>query len=281
MEKSNILQKDYTLNQNGYQLKLPLNIDCIIPKDDSVRLLSQFVEEMDLSDLYSTYQRIPENPSPRTIFKVVLYAYMNGDFSSRDMEEVCRRDINFMYLLEGTPVPDHATFARFHTLHFALCSKKILAAVTKFLYSIGEISGEDIFIDGTKIEAYANKYTFVWKKATTKNMEKLLKKLAAFVESCEEMYGLRIVYQNKVTVKHLKKLRKKLYRLKVEEGIEFVHGTGKRKSPLQKSIETLEQYLDKLKEYTQKLYVCGDRNSYSKTDHDATFMRISSSPDFA
>lgn len=80
MEKSNILQKDYTLNQNGYQLKLPLNIDCIIPKDDSVRLLSQFVEEMDLSDLYSTYQRIPENPSPRTILKVVLYAYMNGDF---------------------------------------------------------------------------------------------------------------------------------------------------------------------------------------------------------
>ena len=88
------------------------------------------------------------------------------------------------------------------------------------------------------------------------------------------MYGLRIVYQNKVTVKHLKKLRKKLYRLKAEEGIEFVHGTGKRKSPLQKSIETLEQYLEKLKEYTQKLYVCGDRNSYSKTDHDATFMRM-------
>ena len=274
MEKSNILQKDYTLNQNGYQLKLPLNIDCIIPKDDSVRLLSLFVEEMDLSDLYSTYQRIPENPSPRTILKVVLYAYMNGDFSSRDMEEVCRRDINFMFLLEGAPAPDHATFARFHTLHFVSCSKKILAAVTKFLYRIGEISGEDIFIDGTKIEAYANKYTFVWKKATTKNLEKLLKKLAAFVESCEEMYGLRIIYQNKVTVKHLKKLRKKLYRLKEEEGIEFVHGTGKRKSPLQKSIETLEQYLDKLKEYTRTLYVCGERNSYSKTDQDATFMRM-------
>ena len=102
------------------------------------------MEEMDFSDLYSTYQRIPENPSPRTILKAVLYAYMNGDFSSRDMEEDCRRDINFMFLLEGAPVPDHATFARFHTLHFALCSKKILAAVTKFLYSIGEISGEDI-----------------------------------------------------------------------------------------------------------------------------------------
>ena len=105
MEKSNILQKDYTLNQNGYQLKLPLNIDCIIPKDDSVRLLSQFVEELDISDLYSTYQRIPENLSPRTILKVVPYAYMNGDFSSRDIEENCRRDINFMFLLEGAPCP--------------------------------------------------------------------------------------------------------------------------------------------------------------------------------
>ena len=73
-----ILQKDYTLNQSGYQLKLPLNIDCIIPKDDSVRLLSQFVEEMDLADLYSTYQRIPGNLSPRTILKVMIYAYMNG-----------------------------------------------------------------------------------------------------------------------------------------------------------------------------------------------------------
>ena len=66
------LHKNYTLNEDGYQLKLPLNLETIIPEDDSVRLLSQFVEEMDLSDLYSTYQRIPENLSPRTILKVVL-----------------------------------------------------------------------------------------------------------------------------------------------------------------------------------------------------------------
>lgn len=148
-----------------------------------MRLPCQFVEEMDLSDLYSTYQRILENLPPRKILKVVLYVYMNGDFSSRDIGKDCCRDINFMYLLEGAPVPDHATFARFHPLHFARCSKKILATVTKFLYSIGKISGEDIFIDGTKIEAYANKYTFVLKKATTKNPENLLEKLTAFVES--------------------------------------------------------------------------------------------------
>ena len=77
---------------------------------------------------------------------------------------------------------------------------------------------------------------------------------------------------------HVKKLRKQLYALKESEGIAFVHGPGKKKSPLQKSIETLEGYLDKLKEYIQKLYKCGDRNSYSKTDPDATFMRMKEDP---
>ena len=239
-----------------------------------MRLLSQFVEGMDLTDLYSTYERIPENPSPRILLKIVLYAYMNRDFSSRAMETRCRRDINFMYLLEGAPVPDHATFARFRSLHFALCSKRILAESSSCLYQLGEISGDAIFIDGTKIEANANKYTFVWKKAVTKNLAKLLDKLAAFVAECEELYDIKVVYRNQVQMKHVKKLRKKLYALKKQEGIVFVHGTGKRKSPLQKSIETLEEYLDKLKEYTRKLYTCGSRNSYSKTDHDATFMRM-------
>ena len=94
------LQKDYTQNTSGYQLKLPLNIETIIPEDDSVRLLSQFVEAMDLTDLYSTYERI-NSVSPRTLLKIVLYSYMNGDYSSRSMELNCRRDINFMFPLEG------------------------------------------------------------------------------------------------------------------------------------------------------------------------------------
>ena len=275
MEKRNILQKDYTINQKFYQLKLPLNIDYMIPVNDSVRLLSQFVEEMDLTDLYSTYSRIRENQiSPRTLLKIMIYGYMNRLYSSRDIENACLRDINFMFLLEGSSAPDHSTFARFRSLHFAPCAEKILAKMTNFLYDIGEISGESIFIDGTKIEAYANKYTFVWKKAITKNMAKLLTKIADLVQECEELYGIRLVYKNVVKMKHVKKLRKKLYAIKKSEGIEFVHGCGKRKSPLQKSIEKLEEYLSKFKEYNKKVYTCGSRNSYSKTDVDATFMRM-------
>ena len=273
MTKHINLQKNYSLNQSGYQLKLPLNIETMIPEDDSVRLLSQFVEAMDLTDLYSTYERI-NSVSPRTLLKIVLYSYMNGDYSSRSMELDCKRDINFMFLLEGAPVPDHATFARFRSIHFAPCSKRILAEMSNALFDLGEISGETIFIDGTKIEAAANKYTFVWKKAVTKNQTKLLIKLADFVAECEQLYDLKIVYGDTVKMKHVKKLRKKLYAIKQAENVVFVHGIGKRKTPLQKSIETLEDYLSRLKKYNHQIHICGGRNSYSKTDHDATFMRM-------
>ena len=85
---------------------------------------------------------------------------------------------------------------------------------------------------------------------------------------------LKLVTRNTIKIKDLKKLRKKLYRIKKAENIEFVHGCGKRKTALQRSIEQLEEYLGKLKEYTQKMHICGNRNSYSKTDEDATFMRM-------
>ena len=186
-----------------------------------MRLLSQFVEEMDLTDLYSTYDRI-NSLSPRTLLKIVLYSYMNGDYSSRSMELNCKRDINFMFLLEGHSAPDHATLARFRSIHFAPCSKRILAEVSNILFDLGEISGETIFIDGTKIEANANKYTFVWKKAVTKNQAKLLIKLADFVAECEQLYDIKIVYGNVVKIKHLKRLRKKLYALKdAEQHLKF------------------------------------------------------------
>lgn len=270
-----LLQKDYTLSSLYYQIKLPLDVEILIPTDDPVRLLSAFVEGMELSDLYQTYGKIKKNQAtPRQLFKIMVYASMNRIYSSRDIETACHRDINFMYLLEGKPAPDHATFARFVSLHFAQCSKKTLAEVSKLLYSLGEISGKSIFIDGTKIESVANKYTFVWKKTVTKNQSKLFDKILAFVEECENLYGLRIVHNGKVSLHTLKRLRKKLCRIRQEEGIVFVPGTGRRKTRLQKSLETLETYIAKLKEYNKKLYICGDRNSYSKTDPDATFMRM-------
>ena len=270
-----ILQPDYTAFRSYYQIKLPFEMELMIPADDPVRLLSAFVEGMDLTELYKTYDRVRKNQaSPRQMLKIMIYAAMNGLFSSRDIEVACRRDINFMYLLEGMPVPDHATIARFISLHLSTCSKNILSEVSSALFSLGEISGKTVFIDGTKIEANANKYTFVWKKSVTKNQARLFEKIITFVAECEAMYGLKIVYQDQISLRTLKRLRKKLYSIKQSEGIIFVKGIGRRKTSLQKSVETIEYYIEKLKEYTKKLYICGDRNSYSKTDPDATFMRL-------
>jgi len=276
MPKTNIIPViDYTTISGYYQIKLPLNIELSVPANDPVRLLSAFVEGMDLSDLYKTYDRIRKNQAtPRQMLKIVLYAAMNRLYSSRDIENACRRDINFMYLLEGMPAPDHATIARFISLHFSEYSKKILAQMSEQLYAMGELSGKTIFIDGTKIESCANKYTFVWKKTVTKNQAKLIEKIECFTAECEDLYGIRIVYNDRIDIGTMKRLRKELMKICSEEGITFVHGIGHRKNQLQKSVEKLDEYMSQLMDYKEKLKTLGTRNSYSKTDPDATFMRM-------
>lgn len=277
MTKHINLQKNYTEFSGGYQLKLPLNIETIIPENDSVRLLSQFVEEMDLTALYDTYERLPSenHVSPENLLKIILYAYHERkDISSRLIEKNCRRDINYMYLLEGKPAPDHATIARFRTKHFAKCSQQILSNMTELLHALGQVTDTEVFIDGTKIEASANKYTFVWKKSVTKHQARLLQKTALLVGDIIERYEFKPLWQKEVRKKDVKKLLKKLHVLAADEHLEFVSGRGHRKEQLQKDIEDLQTALDKMKEYETKLHLCGERNSYSKTDHDATFMHM-------
>ena len=177
MQILNTLQPDYTAYRGYYQLKLPLEMETMIPADDPVRLLSAFVEGMDLSELYDTYGRIRKNQaSPRQMFKIMVYAAMNGIFSSRDIETACRREINFMFLLEGMPAPDHATIARFISLHLSACPKEILADVTSSLLSLGEISAKTVFIDDTpaNIETAIN---IGWHGIVYKDYEQVEKEL--------------------------------------------------------------------------------------------------------
>ena len=102
MKTTKIIQKDYTSSILNYQFKLPLEMEVLIEDNDPVRLLSVFVEGLELTDLYNSYQKIKKDQvSPRQMFKIVIYAAMNHIYSSRDIETACKRDINFMYLLEG------------------------------------------------------------------------------------------------------------------------------------------------------------------------------------
>ncbi|MFW5669907.1 MAG: IS1182 family transposase [Acetivibrio ethanolgignens] len=277
MHNFNILRKQYTLNERNYQLKIPMEIDACIPENDCVRLISQFVEEMDLAALYETYERMPSEKyaSPEIMLKIMLYAYHEGkEISSRTIEKNCRRDINYMYLLEGRPAPDHAAIARFRTKHFAKCAQSFLSQMTLLLYELNQITTTEVFIDGTKIEASANKYTFVWKKSVTKHQARFLRKTALLVGDIIDRYGFKPLWQKQVKKKHVKKLLKQLKLAAEETELEFVFGRGHRKQQLQKDIEELEAALEKIKEYESKLHKCGMRNSYSKTDKDATFMHM-------
>ena len=270
------LQRDYTLHSSPYQLCLPIDLEKFIPDNDSVRLVDQIVDNLELGELYRSYSKgIPENQvSPRQMLKIVLYGHMCGCYSSRSIESACLRDINFMWLLNRAPAPDHSTIARFISIHFSACRKEIMSEFTEFLKACGEISCRNVFIDGTKIESCANKYTFVWKKSITKRMAKLREKIAEFVAECEAAYDLHIVSGNKVKLHDLKKLHKALLKLVKSEKVVIVHGPGTKKNPLQRSLEKLDEYDKKLRDYTQHLYRMGERNSYSKTDPDATFMRM-------
>ena len=149
-----------------------MELDICIPNNDCVRLISQFVEEMDLTALYDTYERMPSEKyaSPEIMLKIMLYAYHERtDVSLRIIEKNCKRDINYMYLLEGKAAPDHAAIARFRSKHFAPCARQFLAQMSELLHELKQITDTEIFVDGTKIEANANKYTFVWKKSVTKH----------------------------------------------------------------------------------------------------------------
>ena len=271
MRLNKIIQKDYTSFSLYYQIKLPLDLEISIPSDDPVRLVSAFVEEMDLSELYKTYGRIRKNQAtPRQMLKLVIYAAMNRIYSSRDIRKACKRDINFMYLLEGMPAPDHATIARFISLHFSACAKVLLAQMSDLLYLLGEISGKTIFIDGTKIESAANKYTFVWKRAITKNQARLYTKLTSFVAECEELYGIRTVYHDQISIHTLKRLKKQLCRVKVQEGMVFVHGIGRRKTQLQKSLERITSEYGTMLRMNRSIQAEG---SFADVKEDMNFRR--------
>ena len=236
-----------------------------IPANDSVRLLDQTVDEMDLSALRSTYKRTGRKPAtdPVTMLKILLYANMEGIYSSRDIESACGRDINFIWLLNGVKKPNYHEIARFRSRRLAECGEALFYGLVKKLAGAGEICFEHLFVDGTKIEANANKYSFVWKKSTTKYETRLLEKLDKTASALGDTYG--ILNPNPEAL---------LYALEARMTGSYVHGRGKRKSQLQRDIETLREMLARRKKYASYQSTFAGRNSFSKTDPDATFMHM-------
>ena len=262
--------------ENGFQLVMSLNCGVNIPEDDPVRLLNAVMERMDYRRVFAAYSREGRiEYSPKILTKILVYGYMRRIISSRGIEEACRDNIRYMYLLEGQRAPDHNTIARFRSKILASeAGQDLLRQLVMMLKESGLLSMDAVFIDGTKIEANANKYSFVWRKGTEKKVEKIQAKIHEGLPGILKKLGIRFHVSEEMEIRHLKKLRKKVYARIKEAGIQFVHGKGQRKTPLQRALEQVEEWLAKLKQYTNDLHICGDRNSYSKTDHDATFMHM-------
>ena len=273
--KHNTKQVDYTLYETGRQLKLPMETEIIIATDDPVRLVSAVVERMDIRKIERSYSQDGRNEyPPRLLLKVMIYASMRLIYSSREIERACRENICFMYLLEDNPAPDHNTIARFRSQHLQECEKDLLEQFVAMLVEWGFVSLATVFIDGTKIEANANRYSFVWRKSTEKKIAKLKEQIKKELPVLKKSLALKWHVPETPQIHHLKKLRKNLYTKAKAENLDWVTGKGHRKKPLQKAIETVNAWLEKWKKYTQDLHICGDRNSYCKTDHDATFMHM-------
>ena len=238
-------------------------------------MVSAVVERMDIRKIERSYSREGRNEyPPRILLKILIYAYMRMTYSSREIERACRENICFMYLLGDQAAPDHNTIARFRTGPLKAVKQELLEQFVRMLVEWGYVSLATVFIDGTKIEANANKYTFVWKKGVEKSVTRLQTRMRKELPSMIENAGIKWHIPEEIQIHHLKKLRKKLYAKAEEENLVRVAGKGHHKKPLQKAMDAINDWLEKMKRYTRDLHICGERNSYSKTDHDATFMHM-------
>ena len=253
--------------RNRNQLVLPINYEVLIDENDPVWKLVEICDTLDYTRLYDEYLRHWRAIDPVVMFEILVFAYMNRIYSSRAIEQACKTDVRFMWLLQGESVPDHATFARFQNERLTDVIEDLFVQLVMKLNELGEIKFRNIFIDGTKIEANANRYTFVWAKTVEKNLQKLNAKINKEIPELCHKYGLSETASLVDVIDFLLKARDML-------GIQFVYGKGKRKTEIQRDYDRIYEYLERIEKYHESQIILGTRKSYSKTDLDATFMRM-------
>lgn len=230
----------------------------MIPENAPVRLLSAQLEELEYGKLYAAYSPKGRKSAadPRVLFKVLVHGYLCGIYSSRKLEEACQYRIDFRWLLEDRKAPDHSTFARFRTGRCKEAVEDLFYQFVRKLEEAGETDHKAVFLDGTKLESRAGRYTFVWRKSVEKQQARVEKKL------------------NSLTGLTTSTAVRSLLEEEARE-IVFVSGKGSRKSQAQRDWEEKQALLERWERYEGILSTMGEeRNSYSKTDPDATFMRM-------
>lgn len=265
---SKIVFKDYSPKQN---LLFPPNLEELISENHPVRVVDRIIDGVNIDSLIGSYKGGGSSSyHPRMLLKVVIYAYLRNIYSSRNIEDALKENIHFMWL-SGMSKPDHNTIFRFRSKRLKNEIKKIFSQVVLLLVEEGHVSLKEVYIDGTKIEANANRYTFVWGNAIKSSKEKIqtqLKDLWAYVEKVykQEAEDLDAPNFSEITPE------------KVEQAINKINNALQEKKICKKVKQKLNcasrNWPSKLREYKEKEALLKQRSSYSKTDTDATFMRM-------
>ena len=275
--KINVMQRyhfrPYSPNQT---ILFPQRIDKDIAEDDPVRLISSIVESLDLSSFRKLYRERGRSAyNPKMLLKVVIYAYMNNIYSCRRIEKALKRDIHFIWLA-GYEQPDFITVNRFRN-RVKNEINNIFTQLVLLLSAKGLVTLDVEYIDGTKIESKANKYTFVWRKTVEKNRAKLMEKIRVLLSQVDDAIAQDksaadegVSFTPEVLTEIASELRQSLSEQPVPKSKEEKKTVREK----QKKVRQIEQMRDKLSEYDNHLETMGERNSYSKTDPDATFMRM-------
>ncbi len=250
----------------------PASLSEWIPENCLVRIVDKIIESIDITPIIETYKGGGcSSYHPKMMLKVIIYAYCEKIYSSRKIDRALRENINFMWI-SGRQTPDFRTINRFR-LRLKKTIKKIFFRIIKFLIKNGYIRFENYFLDGTKVEANANKYTFVWKKSTEKYKKALIDKINKLFEDIDNLNkeeGLKTKIKDGKNKTEITKEKLNAVKELINESIKV--NPDKELSKISKTIE--KDYLPRLEKYERYEDILGNRNSFSKTDPDATFMRM-------
>lgn len=266
--KSKLVFKTYTPNQT---MLFPSNLEELIDQHHPVRIVNRVINQINIDPLIARFKGGGTSSyHPRMLLKILVYAYLNNVYTSRKIEAAIKENIHFMWLA-GMNKPDHNTINRFRSDRLKGVLQEVFGQIVELLVDQGIINLKEIYTDGTRIEANANRYSFVWGKSINHNKERIreqLKQLWQYTEkiAAEELSDTEPIEFEKldgqVVTQTIEKIDKALGGKPVDEKINKKIAYAKKHWP---SLVT---------KYNEQQKILAGRNSYSKTDHDATFMRM-------
>jgi transposase len=272
MARGKTLSVVFKANHQHQIMAFPPSLDELIAVGHPVRVVHEVLEKVDITALLQQYK--PGGTSsyhPRMLLKALVYAYINNIYSSRKIEEALQESIYFMWLT-GMSKPDHNTINRFRGQRLQKTLQPIFTQVVLLLCEEGLLSLKDLYTDGTKIEANANRYTFVWGKAIKTSKERIKEQLNDLWKFAQSVAAAEL---DDTDPSGFDKIDKEKVSQTIEKINEVLRDKPVSSKVRQKLLYARKNWPAALDKYEQQEKILGEqRNSYSKTDTDATFMRM-------